>query len=157
MTDRTRELALDLLQTQRTMVLATADPAPWTAPVYYVYQENRCYFFSSAQSRHILAAGKAAPCAAAIFRDGDNWRDIEGLQMAGRIEEVCLGREALQAYRSYLRRFPTVQELLADAVLDLAQFLAHFRTQLYAFVPDEVYYLNNRAGLEKRQRVEWPL
>jgi hypothetical protein len=50
-----------------------------------------------------------------------------------------------------------VQELLADAVLDLAQFLAHFRTQLYAFVPDEVYYLNNRAGLEKRQRVEWPL
>jgi uncharacterized protein YhbP (UPF0306 family) len=156
MTDSNAMLLLDLLQTQRTLVLATADPEPWSAPVYYTYVHRRFYFFSSPRSRHITAALAADRCAASIFRDSSNWRDIEGAQMDGTVQRIPMGAEALGAYGNYVRKFPTVREFFTEAAFDLGQFLDRFRTQLYAFVPRQVFYLNNRAGLGKRCEVELP-
>ncbi len=145
--------AMELIGSRYTLVLATADPRPWAAPVYYVYQNGRFYFFSSPDSRHVKAALAAGTCAATLFCDSHDWRRIEGLQMGGRLLHVAVGSEALAVLRTYVAKFPTVRDLMADAVWDIHQFLRLSRTQLYALVPDEVYYLNNRQGLGQRHEI----
>lgn len=145
-----------LVDTQRTLVLATADPHPWSAPVYYVRHGDRLYFFSSPKSRHVGAALAERRCAGAIFRDGDDWRDIEGVQMDGQVERVHIGPAALGAFGAYVQKFPTVRDFFDGAAFDLEQFVGRFRSGLYAFVPDEVFYLNNRIGFGTRTLVQWP-
>lgn len=149
-------LAAQLIQSRRTMILATADPEPWCAPVYYLYRNQKFFFFSSANSRHITAALTSGRCAASIFRDSDDWRDIEGLQMDGCLERIPIGPEAIAVFGSYVQKFPTVHDLFTDAILDFRQFTERLRTQLYAFVPGQVFYLNNRAGLGKRREIHLP-
>lgn len=156
MAEATEILAIDLIQTQRTLVLATADPLPWTAPVYYVYRKGRFYFFSSPGSRHVTAGLTSGYCAGSIFRDGDDWKEIEGLQMDGQLERVHMGTEALGVFHAYVKRFPTVKDFFAGAAFDFSQFRERFRTQLYAFVPAHVFYLNNQAGLGKRREIQLP-
>ena len=156
MKDTAPDLALRLIEAQRTLVLATADPMPWSAPVYYLYRNQRFYFFSSESSRHVTAGLASGRCAAAIFRDSDDWREIEGLQMDGSLERVRAGAEALGAFTAYVGRFPTVKSLFADTTIDLDQFTHRFRARLYAFVPKRVQYLNNQAGLGKRQEIQLP-
>ncbi len=147
---------LRLIQTQKTLVLATADPEPWCAPVFYVYQQQSFFLFSSEGSRHISGALASNRCAASIFRDGDDWREIEGLQMDGKLERIQLGSKAVSVFRAYLNKFPTVRESFLDLTLELTRFTQHFRTQLYAFVPEHVFYLNNQTGLDKRREIRLP-
>ena len=156
MTDTTADLALQLIQTQKTLVLATADPEPWAAPVYYEYQKQRFYFFSGADSRHITAALSSGRCSGAVFRDSDDWREIEGLQMEGSLEEVRFGAEAARVFAAYVKRFPTVKSFFVEAVFDFAQFAQRFNARLYAFVPERVFYVNNQIGFGKRREIELP-
>ena len=148
-------LALRLIETQRTLVLATADPGPWPAPVYYVYRNQSFYFFSSPRSRHIIAALTTNCCAGAIYRDSDNWRDIEGLQMEGRLKAVQPGIEAVAVLASYVKKFPTVKDLFGDEEFEFHHFIERFRTRLYAFAPQRVWYLNNQAGFGKRREIQF--
>jgi len=150
------DLANGLIEARRTLVLATADPGPWSAPVYYVYRKGRFYFFSSPRSRHVVAAMASGRCAGSIFRDGDDWREIEGLQMEGRLERVRAGTEAARALGDYVKKFPTVRDFFAEETFDFGRFTEHFRTRLYAFVPERVFYLNNRAGIGKRGEIRLP-
>lgn len=160
MTADLRPALRQLVATQRTLVLATADPEPWSAPVYYVQHDDRLCFFSSPGSRHAAAALAAGRCAGAIFREGDDWRDIEGVQMEGRLEPVPLGPRSGAILTAYVAKFPTVRSLFpesdAEAAIDPLRFLERFRAALYAFLPDQVHYLNNRLGFGARQVVQWP-
>jgi uncharacterized protein YhbP (UPF0306 family) len=156
MTDASASLPLRLILTQKTLVLATADPDPWAAPVYYVYQLRRFCFFSASDSRHVTAALASDRCAASVCRDSDNWREIEGLQMDGTLGRIPVGAEALQVFRVYLEKFPAVREFFANAAFDFAQFTQRFRTQLFAFVPQRVFYVNNQAGLGQRREIDLP-
>ena len=156
MTDTTADLALQLIQTQKTLVLATADPEPWAAPVYYEYQKQRFYFFSSADSRHVTAAFSSGRCSGAVFRDSDDWREIEGLQMAGSLAEVPFGTEAARVLAAYVKKFPTVKGFFVEAAFDLARFAQKFRVRLYAFAPEQVFYVNNEIGFGKRREIELP-
>ncbi len=150
------EIVARLLRSQRTMVLATSDPLPWAAPVYFLYRQQRFYFFSSPRSRHALASADGARCAASVYRDSDDWRDIEGLQMDGTTIPIPVGTEAAAAFTAYVKKFPTVQDFFGDAAFNLEQFITRFRSQLYAFVPTQCCYINNQAGLGKRQIIELP-
>ncbi len=145
-----------LLETQRTLVLATADPEPWSAPVYYVLRGDRLYFFSSPKSRHIGAVLDGRRCAGAIFRDSEDWRDIEGLQMDGRVEQVGMGPSAASAFGAYIKKFPTVKDFFDRDSFDLDEFKQRFRSELYALAPERAFYLNNRLGFGTRQLVQWP-
>ena len=156
MTDTTADLALQLVQRQKTLILATADPEPWSAPVYYEYQRKRFYFFSSANSRHVTAALSSGRCSGAVFRDSDDWREIEGLQMEGSVEEVRLGAEAARVFAAYVKRFPTVKSFFVEVAFDFAQFARRFNARLYAFVPGRVFYVNNELGFGKRREIELP-
>jgi uncharacterized protein YhbP (UPF0306 family) len=156
MTDTTADLALQLIQTQKTLVLATADPEPWPAPVYYEYQKQRFFFFSGADSRHVTAAFSSGRCSGAVFKDSDDWREIEGLQMEGSLEKVRFGVEANRVFAAYVKRFPTVKSFFVEAVFDFAQFAQRFNARLYAFAPKRVFYVNNQIGFGKRREIELP-
>jgi uncharacterized protein YhbP (UPF0306 family) len=149
-------LALELLDVQRTLVLATSDPDPWSAPVYFVHQGGRLLFFSSPRSRHVLAAAPGRRCAGSVHRDGDDWRMIEGLQMEGSIVEVPDGPEVAGAIGAYVRKFPTVKDLLGQEAPDLRRFDEVLGARLYAFLPERAFYVNNQAGLVGRREIRLP-
>ena len=152
MTDQPIVLALELIDRSRTMVLATGASDPWAAPVYYLHHSGRFCFFSSPNSRHVTDAMKTGHCAAAIFHDSDDWRDIEGLQMQGSIELVDT-HDAPEIFAAYIRRFPTVRGFFPGE-LDLGSFQAMFKSRMYAFTPERMFYLNNRAGFGTRRDIE---
>jgi uncharacterized protein YhbP (UPF0306 family) len=144
MSEELRQAATRLAEERRTMVLSTSVYRPWAAPVYYLPRDNAFYFFSSPKSRHVTEALASGRCAAAIFREGDDWREIEGLQMEGRVEEAGLDAAVFAAY---LRRFPEAAALGGE---ELGGFVEKLRTRLYRFVPERRLYLNNRLGFGKR-------
>ncbi len=140
-TDATPE---GLLHGQRTLVLATSDPDPWSAPVYFVFRQGRLYFLSSPRSRHVTAALAGGRCAGSVHRDGGDWRDIVGLQMEGTVLEVPEGPEAGEALAAYVGKFPAVKALLG------------LGARLYAFVPERAFHVDNRSGLVGRQEIPLP-
>lgn len=133
-----------LIESRKTMVLATAGAGAWAAPVYYIFHANCFYFFSSPRSRHVTEALATGQCAASIFRDSSDWRAIEGLQMEGRVEEAD---PEPQMFDAYLARFPTARELGGSSA---AEFAGKLRARMYRFVPERRFYLNNGLGFGRR-------
>ena len=85
-----KKLAVDLIEEQSTMTLATAKgDVAWSAPVYYVFFKSCFYFFSDPTSRHIqesLASGQAS---CSIYANASSWQEIRGIQMSGHMETVA--------------------------------------------------------------------
>lgn len=134
------------------MVLATeATNVPWTAPVYYVYDRPNFYFFSSPNARHIRQAGVGKAVAASIFSDSDKWQEIQGLQMCGTVLEVKKRSQRLKAVARFLVKFPFAKPFLQpdEAQPKRAPTVAE-KVKLYTFVPEEIYFVNNRLGFGKR-------
>ena len=156
-TEGFRQAALDLIRRASTLTLATADPAgPWSAPVYYVFLESCFYFFSSAESRHIRQALDAGRAAASLYHQAEGWESIRGVQMTGAVSRVRSAKLSLKAIGLYLKRFPFVREFFPDTPApDLAAFFSRFNARLYVFVPEEVFYTDNRFGFGTRRRIHW--
>ena len=148
-------LAGSLAAEQTTMTLATAgDSTAWAAPVYYVYFNAAFYFLSSPESRHIREALENGRASSSIHASGSTWQDIRGLQMSGSIDPVTKGREAIQALRAYLKRYPFTKEFFKNkASMDLENFWERFGVKLYRFNPSLVYYLDNRIRFAFREEV----
>ena len=147
--DASRRHAIALIGRQKTLVLATSDQnAPWAAPVYYVYIAPAFFFFSSPQSKHIEHSLSNPVISSALFSDADHWEQIEGIQMVGRIEPVEKTVERAKVTARYLKKFPMARSLLKGAgrtVMDLSA-----KVRLYAFYPEQVFYLNNQMGFGSR-------
>ena len=150
--------AADLINSQNTMTLATAiGDSAWAAPVYYVYEHGAFYFFSDPESRHIQEGLTAGDSSAAIHAPSSEWRDIRGVQMSGKIERVPVGREAASAFGAYLKKYPFCKEFFSPgSVMNLETFSGRFKARLYKFVPDQVYYQDNRIKFGHRELVELP-
>jgi uncharacterized protein YhbP (UPF0306 family) len=157
MTDQWRHSAVELIQDQSTLTLATADASgPWSAPVYFVFFDDRFYFFSSPQSRHIQQAELSGQAAASLFADMDSWQAIRGLQMEGAIERVRSISISLSVIAVYLARFPfTCDFFPGNPTPDLEAFFTCFKARLYEFSPKQVFYIDNRNGLGKRRLIDW--
>ncbi|MCP4119646.1 MAG: hypothetical protein GY737_30450 [Desulfobacteraceae bacterium] len=136
----------------RVMTLATGDSRGcWSAPVYYLYKNQGFYFFSSSDSRHIRdAIGREGGCAASVFHDSDEVKELRGLQMQGRIEPVAMNVEALAAAGAYVKKY----KIRINAQNALAALTKQYRASFYRFVPEEIYYMDNRFGFGSRKRVE---
>ena len=152
-----RRLALRLIREASTLTLATADrTGPWSAPVYYLFRDDRFYFFSSPQSRHIQLAQATGRAAASLYHEADSWQAIRGIQMTGRLEIVRSTSVALGVIAAYLRRFPFTGEFFPDhSNPDLEAFFSRFKTRLYVFVPSNLFYTDNRFGFATRQPIDW--
>jgi uncharacterized protein YhbP (UPF0306 family) len=151
-----KNLAGRLAAGQTTMTLATAgENVAWAAPVYYVFSKSAFYFLSDPESRHIREALKSGQASSAVFAQASTWKEIRGLQMTGCIRTVAVGREALQALRAYLKKYPFTREFFdKDAPLDLANFGERFGVKLYKFIPALVYYLDNQIRFAFREEVK---
>ncbi len=131
---RSKEPFWNLVDSVRTMTLATAgETGPWSAPVYYLYRDKQFYFFSSPSSRHIQE-GEGRACAASIFRVHDRVDRLEGLQMSGSIQVQKPGVRAAAAAGAYARRF--------GITVAGSDFLAFFSTHS---MPDYMRFLRIRC------------
>ncbi len=140
----------------KVMTIATCScKGPWSAPVYYVFKKKVFYFFSNSRSRHIIDAviqieksENNIMAGVSIFSDSSCFDDIKGLQMNGRIERVLKQREAVAAAGDYIKKFK-----MDIGKKDALQFIIqHFHASFYKFIPEIVYYMDNRIkfGLSKK-------
>lgn len=152
-----RDAALELIQNQSTLTLATSGEAgPWSAPVYYVCIDTSFYFFSSPQSRHIQQSLDSGQAAASLFGQADSWQTIRGVQMAGTLERVRSSTLSLKVIAAYLKRFPFTWDFFPDNPTPGPEaFFSRFRARLYMFTPTQVFYTDNRFGFGNRQPIDW--
>ena len=148
--------ANDLAHRETTMTVATAQGnTPWAAPVYYVYRSAHFYFFSDPCSRHIVESQVTGRSAASVHATANSWKDIRGLQMSGCIRQVSLGSEAARAVTAYLRKFPFTREFFSSGMpLTMEAFQQRFKVRMYAFIPELVYYLDNRIRFGFREKID---
>jgi uncharacterized protein YhbP (UPF0306 family) len=149
------EMARRLVAEQNTLTLATAEgDTAWAAPVYYVFLKSSFYFLSSPNSRHITEALKSSRASASMHATASTWKEIRGLQMAGRIRVVNPGLDAIQVLRAYLKKYPFTKEFFKENIsLDLDTFAQRFGVKLYRFIPTLVYYLDNQIRFAFREEV----
>jgi hypothetical protein len=152
-----RDAPLALIKNESTLTLATTGAAgPWSAPVYYVYFDDRFYFFSSPQSRHIQQALESGVAAASLFHQADSWQAIRGIQMSGRVQRIRSAALSLKAVAAYLKRFPFAAVFFpGNPNPDVEAFFLRFNARLYAFRPSVAYYIDNRVGFGTRRRITW--
>ena len=150
--------AVDLINSQNTMTLATSDgESAWAAPVYFVFHRGGFYFFSDPESRHIQDGRSGSKSSAAIHAPSKEWRDICGIQMSGKINPISLGREAASAFGAYLNKYPFCKEFFSPgSTMSLETFTGRFKARLYKFVPLQVYYQDNRIEFGHRELVDLP-
>jgi len=150
-----KDLALQLIASQSTRTLATAQQGEaWAAPVYYVLHQGKFYFFSAPDSRHILEAMANGQAAATIYPSVHSWKDIRGIQMSGLVQKVGTGLKGLQAIRAYIEKYPFVREFFDPGQEpNLKNFGQRFRVRFYRFTPTLVYYLDNSVRFGFRQAI----
>lgn len=150
-----KKLAVDLIEAQSTMTLATAKAdTAWSAPVYYVFLKSSFYFFSDPTSRHVqesLASGQAS---SSIYANASTWQEIRGIQMSGHMETVSARLGTIEVIRAYLKKFPFTKDFFKPGqALDLEAFAKRFKVKLYRFKPTLVYYLDNSIRFGFREEV----
>lgn len=145
----------DFIQTAHTLTLATAHGSPWAAPVFYVAAGLRFYFFSSPDSRHVQDAMDAGNAAAAIYREGASWRDLQGLQLIGAVLPVDNALETAKALTRYVQKFPLINTFFpGQGILNIRDINERFRARLYRFQAERIWYMDNGKGFG--YRVEAP-
>jgi uncharacterized protein YhbP (UPF0306 family) len=151
--DTYRNRALVLLKNAKTMVLAVdGGDGPWAAPVYFLFASPGIYFFSSPRSKHAQALQRCSRAAGAIFADSDQWQDIHGLQMIGKVEQVQGTARRLSIATRYLVKFPQAGQVLAPGRSPLAEL--DTRVSLYVFWPYEIHCTDNRQGFGRRVSIQ---
>jgi uncharacterized protein YhbP (UPF0306 family) len=148
-----KEKALELINQQSTMTLATAlNNIAWAAPVYYVFYKSAFFFFSDPSSRHIYEATQSNQASAAIYPYADTWQGIKGIQMTGCIRQLAPGVTAIQAIRAYTRKFSFTKDFFEPGQsLNLENFIKRFKVRFYRLDPQIVYYLDNQIKFGFRE------
>jgi len=146
----------NLMQNSRAMTLATADKNnAWAAPVFYVSKDDRFYFFSSPNARHIKDAFASGQAACTIYEEGTSWQNLLGLQMSGKIINAPTGLEASKAFLAYVKKFPLVKTFFSDIKnIGLTDFSTRFHAKLYCFVPESVLFMDNSVNFGFREKIK---
>ncbi len=144
-----------LITNSHTMTIATAsENIAWAAPVYYVNLEERFYFFSNPESRHIMEAFSSGQAAGTIHAQSSSWEELCGLQMSGKILEVKGASEASTAIRMYVLKFPLIKSFFSSVKnLNLNNFFNKFHAKLYGFNPESIYYMDNSIAFGHRKEI----
>jgi uncharacterized protein YhbP (UPF0306 family) len=125
-----------LLRSQSTLALATANEVgePCLAPLFYVLDPAlNLYWLSSAGSQHSRNLLRNPIASAAVYRHTENWKQICGVQMRGRVEPILPPERRNPLVKQYCRRF----------ALGSVFRLAIRSSTLYKFHPRWFRYLDN--------------
>ncbi|MCH7667979.1 MAG: pyridoxamine 5'-phosphate oxidase family protein [Acidobacteria bacterium] len=143
---------LDYLANHNVMTLATNGPSgPWAAAVFYVNAGFTLTFLSSPRSRHAEDLSTDPRCAAAIHEDYNNWTEIKGIQIEGRVR-VLSGSERIGAARRYAEKFPVTGPDQAPALIRVALK----RVTWYELVPEHCHFVDNELGFGHRDEIPLP-
>ena len=145
-----------LINETRVMTLAVSDKdIPWSAPVYFVFHDNRFYFFSNENSRHIEYAKDQKIISASIFQDSDRMDQIFGFQMSGLLEKVSKKILYLTIVKKYVAKFSFLKQIFGPQIIENKDFfLEKFKSHLYCFHPDKIFLSDNSKTTDKRSKID---
>lgn len=148
--------AKHLITQTRVMTLAVCDrDIPWSSPVYFVFHDNRFYFFSNELSKHITYAKNRKIISASIFQDSDQIDRIFGFQMSGTLDRVSARRLYLLVTKEYVTKFSFLKQIFGPQILENKRFfLEKFKSHLYCFAPENVFISDNSNPTGKRSAIE---
>jgi len=141
----------DYLAAHHVMTLATQGAeGPWAAAVFYASDGASLIFLSAPGTRHCRNLVRDNRCAATIQDDCNDWKQIKGIQLEGRVVELQGEQEKL-ARRLYGEKFPIVG---AAAVIPPSIVEALARVRWFRLTPDRVCFLDNSKGFGHRDEIE---
>lgn len=144
-----------------TLSLATASQEGilHATPVYFVAMQPpfaansggnvtpfHLYFFSEPDSRQSHDIAFTGWAAGAVYPDTQDWSEILGLQIRGKVRQVSKELEWEAAFQGYQQKFPffrTLKEKIA-------------KNALYCFTPTWMRMLDNRRGFGFKQEWSYP-
>ena len=139
--------ALDYLSSQHVMTLATAGAeGPWATALFYVNRGFTLYFFTEGRTLHGRNMTENPAVAASISRDSDDWREIKGIQISGKVYPVGMD-EKVAIICLFTRKYTAMNIFLTGNPAAVA------RADVYKLVPGEIWYLDNKRGFSKRQKL----
>jgi uncharacterized protein YhbP (UPF0306 family) len=124
------------LREESTVALATVDEQgePCVASLFYIVDGDlNMYWLSSAASMHSRNLGRNPTASATVYRHTENWKEICGVQMRGRVEVVSEAERRSCLLKVYCERFN-----LGDVLR-----LAIGRSTLFQFRPKWFRYIDN--------------
>jgi uncharacterized protein YhbP (UPF0306 family) len=145
-----------LIHETRVMTLAVSEnDIPWSSPVYFVFHDNKFYFFSNENSRHIRYAKDAKIVSASIFQDSDRMENIFGFQMAGDLKKISKTDVYLKIVKKYVSKFSFLKQVFGPQIIENKSFfLEKFKSQLYCFCPDTIFLSDNSKPTDKRSKID---
>jgi uncharacterized protein len=140
----------DYFASHHVMTLAThGAEGPWAAAVFYASEEGSLIFLSSPNSRHGRNLAQDPSCAATIQEDYNDWKQIKGIQLEGRVTRLD-GEDAARARHRYGERFP-IAGPLAKVPAALAEALA--RVAWYRLTLMRLHFIDNSKGFGHRDEI----
>ena len=138
MKDEARQLEMiaAVLRAESTVALATVDERsePCVASLFYIVDGdlNLCWL-SSAASMHSRNLGRHTTARATVYRHTENWKEICGVQMRGRVEVISEPDRRSSLLKTYSERF-ALGRVLRTVI---------GRSTLYQFLPEWFRYIDN--------------
>ena len=152
---QTIQKARHLIYETRVMTIAVCQNIPWSAPVYFVFNDHDFYFFSNENSKHIHAAENQNKVAASIFHDSDLIENIFGFQMSGTISEITEKKQYLKIVKVYVDKFNFLKNIFGPQIIENPQFfLERFKSRLYCFQPEKIYLSDNSRPNARRSEIK---
>ena len=156
MEKKIKDKARRLVNETRVMTLAVSDKdIPWSSPVYFVFYDNKFYFFSNEKSRHIEYAKDQKIISASIFQDSDRMDQIFGFQMSGLLEKVSKKILYFTIVKKYVTKFSFLKQIFGPQIIENKRFfLEKFKSHLYCFHPDKIFLSDNSTKTDKRSMID---
>lgn len=153
MSEELKQRILDYLRTHNTMTLATTHTdLPWGATVFFASEDLHLYFFSAPDSRHCQNLEVNPRVAVTIQEDYQDWRQIKGIQLEGRVALVDGIFEKAKAMTIYAAKYPEVIKLFTNPGSGVF-YQAFLRVKFYRVTPEKVFFIDNAQGFGKRQEL----
>ncbi len=144
-----------LIDETRVMTIAVSDnDIPWSSPVYFVFHDNKFYFFSNENAKHIKYAKNKKIVSASIFQDSDQMDLIFGFQMSGSLKKISKMPLYLLLVKKYVAKFNFLKQVFGPQIIENKHFfLEKFKSHLYCFYPDSIFLSDNSKTTEKRLKI----
>ena len=153
-----KERIVSFLTQHTTLSLATSGSggAPAAAAVFYAHDASlRLYFLSEERTQHGMNLARNPAVAGTIHADGQDWREIRGLQVRGVVAPVPSADLATAALH-YVRKYAFVAALLAGdgGAIALAGPLA--RARFYCLRPRWYRLIDNGVRFGFKEELALP-
>ena len=132
--------------------MACVRRVPWAATVFFASEDLHLYFFSAPDSRHCQNLEVNPRVAVTIQEDYQDWRQIKGIQLEGRVALVDGIFEKAKAMTIYAAKYPEVIKLFTNPGSGVF-YQAFLRVKFYRVTPEKVFFIDNAQGFGKRQEL----